>query len=267
MEQESPSTHQCPLCGSQQQRLVTSRSGYDIFACGQCRLEYVFPLLKPDEVLDYYDTEKSRRYRELAGVRPSRVDEPRDGEQDAYRPQGGRFRMWDRCRVARWILKKTKGGRLLDVGCSQGDLVAAADEVPQFEAVGLDLNRPALGYAESRGLSVKHGYLEHPPFEPESFDVVVLWHTLEHVGDPKAALTAVHNVLRPGGWFVCCAPSPAHPKARLVGRNWHHYCPPVHLWFFSEPNMRLLCEQCGLNLVETSLFHYHADMTALARKA
>ncbi len=257
--------HESSVCGSAKQKFVVQKNGFDIYECGKCALQYVFPLPTADEIISYYDTENSRDYREISGLKP--LESEVDADNGHYHPHGGRFRMMDRRNTARWILRKTKGGRLLEVGCSQGDFLAAASEFPQFkECWGLDLDRSALEYAGSRGLNVKHGTLENAPFDAGSFDIVVLWHVLEHVYDPKLALEAIRNLLSPGGWLVGCLPSPAHIKAKLKRGDWHYYCPPSHLWFFTKPSLRALCYESGLELVESSLFHYHAHMTFLARK-
>lgn len=260
--------HSCSLCGSSQQSWVVSRNGFDIYRCGKCLVQYVYPLPTPSEVLAHYDRQDSREHRAASGLPPLKTETaPDQVDSYGYIPRGGRFRAADRRQIARWILRKTGGGRVLDAGCSQGDLLAAMAEIPQFDPVGLDLNSSAVAYAQGRGLNAIHGSLENTSMEPGSFDIAVLWHVLEHTHNPVDAMKSVASFLRPQGWFVGCFPSPSHIKARIAGKRWHHYCPPTHLWFFTKPSIRIICREAGLDMVEASLLHYHANMTVVAQKA
>lgn len=266
MEHKISNPAECVLCGSKRQALVTNRNGFDIYRCDKCKLQYVYPFLTQSQVHAYYDTPTSREYRAASGQKPlkSEVDAPVSG--CGYRPQGGRFRMSEQRVIARWILRQTGGGRLLEVGCGQGDLLAALEESGKFEVSGLDLDKSAIQYAASRGLDVAHGSLEEATYAPESFDVIVLWHVLEHVSDPIELLKLITSLLRPGGWFIGCFPTPEHLKARFNGPKWHYYCPPSHLWYFTKPSFRLICHLAGLDLVSASSFHWHAHMTVAAQK-
>lgn len=183
-----------------------------------------------------------------------------------FKPRGTRWRMADRRRIAQWIYKSAGGGKWLEIGCGQGDLICAASEIPGVEPFGIDLDPAPLAYAASRGLNVRQAHIDNAPFDPETFDVVIVWHVLEHLINPLEGIRSINKLLKPGGSMVACFPSIEHPKARIAGNNWHYYDPPFHLWYFTKKNYAMLCKKAGFELVRSSIFHTHAHMTSIAKK-
>jgi SAM-dependent methyltransferase len=87
-------------------------------------------------------------------------------------------------------------GRLLDVGCGTGQLLAVWS-VQQDSCVGVEPSREvAVAARERTGLDIRPGTLFDHEFPPESFDVVTISHVLEHVPDARALLRRVSNLLR-----------------------------------------------------------------------
>ncbi|HEV2777426.1 MAG TPA: methyltransferase domain-containing protein [Solirubrobacteraceae bacterium] len=117
-------------------------------------------------------------------------------------------------------------GRLLDVGCGHGVLLAEA-RARGYDVLGLELAAGAVRHArEELGLPVLDVPLEE--FRPQAdaaFDVVVLADVLEHVDDPVEALDACCDLLTDGGVLCVVTPDPASAAARLAGRRWWGYLP------------------------------------------
>jgi SAM-dependent methyltransferase len=110
--------------------------------------------------------------------------------------------------VLRSFLPHDRGTpRLLDLGCGTGGMLKAFQELG--EATGMDSSSFAIERARERSrCRVEWGMLPEPiPFEPMSFDVVTALDVIEHVDDDRAALGAIHTLLRPGGLFVCTVPA------------------------------------------------------------
>jgi SAM-dependent methyltransferase len=142
----------------------------------------------------------------------------------------------------------------LDVGCGTGALLAALRQ-DGWAVQGVDPDATLARQArEERGLAVFVGDLAAAAFPNEHFDLVVLWHVLEHLPAPLATLGEVRRVLRPGGVAVIGVPNAASLQARLLGRYWAAYDVPWHLSHFSPGTLGKLLEQAGFRTVRLACF-------------
>jgi len=148
-------------------------------------------------------------------------------------------------------------GRVLDVGCASGGLLALLRPHAGHLA-GIELSQTAARAAARIGDHVVQGALEDPdlPFEPESFDLVVLADVLEHLVDPAAGLARAAAWCRPGGAVLVSVPNVAHWHARLTllrGR-WPREDSGTfdagHLRWFTRDTLRALLTDAGLQDVE-----------------
>jgi 2-polyprenyl-3-methyl-5-hydroxy-6-metoxy-1,4-benzoquinol methylase len=112
------------------------------------------------------------------------------------------------------IQKSKSGGRLLDVGCAYGLLVNAASKC--FESYGIDISRFAVNKSkEYCKESISRASAVNLPFKDESFDVITLVDTLEHIPNFDDCLKDIVRVLRKGGILLLQLPNP------LI---WAHLC-------------------------------------------
>jgi SAM-dependent methyltransferase/GT2 family glycosyltransferase len=117
-------------------------------------------------------------------------------------------------------------GRLLDVGCGYGLLLAEA-RPRGYEVLGLELAAGAVRHAcDELGLTVLDVPLEElRPEAGEPFDVIVLADVLEHLADPVEAIDVCYELLADGGVLCVVTPDPSSLVARLSGRRWWGYLP------------------------------------------
>lgn len=157
------------------------------------------------------------------------------------------------------------GGRMLDVGCASGGLLALLRPRAAHLA-GLELSRTAARAAAQIADRVVCGALEDPalPFEPDSFDLVVLADVLEHLADPAAGLARAAGWCRPGAAVLVSVPNVAHWQARmtLLRGRWPQEDSGTfdagHLRWFTRASLRALLDGAGLRDVEL-----HAIVPAL----
>ena len=216
----------CNLCASRDEELRFEINGYNIVCCRKCGLVYNNP-------------------------------RPVGGEQSIYgeghacyslppKRSTRKFRGYMR-RVERFA----KGGDLLDVGCATGEFLLAARS-SGWCVVGLDVSEYATNYArEKHGLSVITGYVQDADLPPESFDVVTLWATIEHMRDPNGDLKSLARLLRPGGLIVVYTGNIGGFRPILQGAKWRLLTPPEHLYFFNRRTLCQMLDQCGFNILRT----------------
>jgi 2-polyprenyl-3-methyl-5-hydroxy-6-metoxy-1,4-benzoquinol methylase len=109
------------------------------------------------------------------------------------------------------------GSRVLDVGCSVGNFGEALQALKGCEVVGVDINETDIAVAATR-ISEAYVFDISAPGAQDllgTFDVIVMADVIEHIPDPRAALTALHGLLREGGVLVYSIPNMGHMSVRL----------------------------------------------------
>jgi 2-polyprenyl-3-methyl-5-hydroxy-6-metoxy-1,4-benzoquinol methylase len=143
-------------------------------------------------------------------------------------------------------------GRLLDVGCGTGELLAVWS-LQQESCVGVEPNQKvALAARERTGLDIRPGTLLDHSFPPESFDVVTISHVLEHVPDARALLSRAADLLRPGGELLVWVPNFDSLLRPWMGAGWFPYEIPRHLWHFRAGEVGAIARLAGLRVVEVT---------------
>jgi SAM-dependent methyltransferase len=235
----------CNFCQSREARFLLQGYGFDhpeerfdLYECRACGLVRLEPLPNPDQLAPYYGAE----YYGSPEAKFTRIMEGL-----LRRAQARRARALSR-RIAGTDSRRR---RVLDVGCGRGLLLRAFRDL-DFDAVGTELPGFAFPAAEP-GLEFVHAPAEALPFPEGAFDLVSIWHVLEHTRDPATALREVSRVLRPGGVLVLAVPNFGSWQARHFGRHWFHLDLPRHLYHFRSPTLIAMLreQQIGVDEVRT----------------
>ena len=169
-------------------------------------------------------------------------DDRSHGEQ-VYQQHDAFLKRFDK--ILQTIETKTKPGRFLDVGCSYGNsLIAARDR--GWDVTGVELSLPAAEYGiKEYGLDIRMERLHEAGYEPESFDAILMHHTLEHVADPDVLVGQVRDLLKPGGIHFQALPNYQSLKRKLLKHHWGYGITPGHLVHFGPKPLRRMLERCG----------------------
>jgi len=172
-----------------------------------------------------------------------------EGTEPTAESQRRRFVQSERklTQVVRRLNKSSPDVRLLDVGCSSGALVAAAQTLG-FIAEGVEPAAKAAAAAQAAGLNVRQGLLEEVGYPAASFDAITLFEVVEHVREPLALLKECHRVLSSGGMAVIGTGNTASWTARAMGADWEYLDigrHGGHVSFFNPWSMTLLAQRAG----------------------
>lgn len=148
--------------------------------------------------------------------------------------------------VLKVISEYATSGRLLDIGAHTGTFVQEASRLG-FDAEGIEPNKNAVIWGNARGINVKHGTLESLD-EKTKFDVVTMFHVLEHLPDPSSALKKVTNLLKPSGLVAIEVPNFDSYLAKKDGVGWT-FIAQEHLYYFTEKGLRLALMDAGLKVL------------------
>jgi len=265
----------CPLCGTAgrvryeglRDRLFAAPGAWSVRECGSatCSLLWLDPVPIPEDLglcyLSYF-THEERPARPRTGIRrlilaarggyiASRYGGPPAGPGKrllgllAHLHPGWKAELGHRA----MHIPVKPGGRLLEVGCGTGDLLAGVRDLG-WTVTGVDFDAAAVAVARRRGLEVREGDLTSQRFPDASFDAVTMFHLFEHVPDPRALLVECYRILAPGGRIVIVTPNPRSRGHRRFGVSWMGLDPPRHLHLFPPEVLRREAERAGFR-VET----------------
>jgi 2-polyprenyl-3-methyl-5-hydroxy-6-metoxy-1,4-benzoquinol methylase len=136
-------------------------------------------------------------------------------------------------------------GKILDIGAGTGDFLLEAKN-KNWETVGVEPNEKA------KSIAIKKGVLfadTIEKLESNSFDVITLWHVLEHVPDVVHQVAELKRLLKPSGTLIIAVPNFKSFDANYYKTLWAAYDVPRHLWHFSKTAIEKLFDKQNMNLV------------------
>jgi len=136
---------------------------------------------------------------------------------------------------------KTEQKKLLDVGCGTGDFLLNCKN-NGWDVVGVEPNKNAKGIAETKLIvnGASKIYTDISEINTEKFDVITLWHVLEHVPNLEVYISNLKQLLKPNGVLVIAVPNFKSYDANYYKQFWAAFDAPRHLWHFSRKSIKLL---------------------------
>lgn len=236
----------CPCCGERSAQVIANRDGKTgdtliAVSCSQCGLGRIDPLPSDQELADWYATQYRQAYK--SAVQPALRHVLRAGRNAQWRWQ------W-LCQNtdARWSNADLKSQRSLDIGSSSGEFVYLLQTLG-FQAKGIEPHAGYATYAQSMlGIQVNNKTLQQGLASEEagSLDLISMFHVLEHLAEPVAALRTIGQKLKPGGLLYIEVPN----ATRLCSPHYMFF--KAHTLYFTGPTLRNLLETAGFKLVAQS---------------
>jgi len=193
---------------------------YDVYFCEACNVGSTVPRPSHEALAQLY---ASTKYRTLTGKRFNFLI-----EAVIYL-----FTLQRKSRIVHYI----PGGRILDIGCGRGLFVNIMRKAG-WSATGIEFNEETASYASAGyGLDVLSGDLTEHEFPDGCFDVISMYHVLEHVVNPQAMVEECRRILRKGGLLVIAVPNLSSLQTSAGKKAWFHLDVPFHLHHFSEEGL------------------------------
>ncbi len=238
----------CNVCGGNDVTVLAnhSRSGKPLrtVICKDCGLVWSDPL--PHNPRTYYEDDYRVAYKGTFTPKPKHI------------LRAGKVALNRRMLLGGWIAESKK---ILDVGTGGGEFAYLLQTLGH-EVYGIEPNK---GYAEyskqEYGLQVQVGFIQDIQQPDESFDMVTIWHVLEHTENPCAVLTKLHALLKPQGILVVEVPT-IEATCQSPKSTFHE----AHIFNFNLETLTTLGEKVGFAEVEHNVSADGANMTLFFRK-
>lgn len=170
------------------------------------------------------------------------------------------------------IQEHKKKGRILDIGCGNGDFLSVFSG--EWELYGIEPNPVGYDLTNQRTkVKTLNRTLTECKFPDNFFDVITLWHVLEHIYDPNEELKEIGRILKKDGILVVSVPNVNSLGFKLGKKHWIHLDSPRHLHHYNPETINKILNKNGFKifsmtfpLFEFPLDLYHSLINSLDRK-
>jgi 2-polyprenyl-3-methyl-5-hydroxy-6-metoxy-1,4-benzoquinol methylase len=121
-------------------------------------------------------------------------------------------------------------GTLLDIGAGTGEFLLICKK-NGWQVTGIEPSDKAKAIAQKKRIHIETALGGLPD---HAFDVITMWHVLEHVPDLNHQLDELKRLLKPNGTIIIAVPNFNSLDAKLYQEYWAAYDVPIHLWHFSK---------------------------------
>lgn len=244
----------CPVCRAGDLSLFlrvidqsVSKESFELTYCALCGFCFTNPRPSPEAIGRYYDTTD---YISHGG-------KGRGVQEAIYR------------HARRWAIKAKHGliaryfvnGHVLDVGCGTGEFLGHL-KARGYQCTGVE---PSL---RAREQAIRNHSLDVLPDigsipAREQFQIVTLWHVLEHFHDPKEELRRIHSRTCPGGLLLVAVPDRESWDAHFYRAHWAAFDAPRHLSHFRRRDVKRLLEEQGFDLLAVKGMWFDAPYVSM----
>jgi SAM-dependent methyltransferase len=232
----------CPVClGLKGNVLFSTNVGiteYQLFQCRGCGLVRTFP--EPDEgsiqiedIFKYYGKDNNKFVPSIQKIRDEMM----------------------RVRAKYYlglIPNSVREPKILDVGCAEGRLLNAFLKYG-CECWGIEHPfYPADRFINVDQIRYLQGELHTLNLPEEAFDLIFLWHVLEHMDNPQTVMSELYKLLTPAGSIILVVPNFSSLEARRFKKFWFHLDIPWHKYHFNERSIRFLVRKNAYRIIRMS---------------
>jgi len=151
---------------------------------------------------------------------------------------------------------------LLDVGCGTGDFLQVAQQ-NNWNISGIEPNEQARQIANRKTNNSVFNINDLGKFKNHSFDVITLWHVLEHLPNLEQQVLTLKTLLKENGTLIVAVPNHKSNDAKHYKNFWAAYDVPRHLWHFNQDSISKLFALQNMQVVKTKPMKFDAYYVSL----
>ena len=242
----------CRICGADDSKCLfetndaLTRSGtvFTIVQCNGCGMVYLNPRPKLEDISFYYPQEFNAYQFEIKSI-------DNTGVKARLLASIVRSSASDRVKAVKTLLKNPSAS-VLDIGCGKGSFLSVLKETTAMKGIGFDFDPASIEYGRTvLNLDVVDGSSEALEQWDEKFDLITMWHFLEHSYDPLTILRQCRRLLADEGVLVVEVPNADSLENRCFKSKSYLYDVPRHLLNFSPTTLCRLLEAAGFKVQQT----------------
>ncbi len=214
-------------CKATDRNRMAGIQSFTVARCRNCGILQTSPQLTPEEMTAYYPNEY--------------FPDPDHSEA---------LRVAERRKVA-LVQRFCARGSLLDIGAGIGLFVREAADAG-FSAEGIEISQQAVDLGKrSLGVRLTAGDPLELQIPASSYDIVTLWHVLEHLSSPHTVLQRIFRILRESGTLFLAVPNAGSIQARLFRSRWFHLDVPRHQFHYTPVTLAHVLHRAGFEVQHT----------------
>jgi predicted SAM-dependent methyltransferase len=246
----------CPACGQNDFKAfltctdyTVSKNKFTLVQCSTCTMTATSPRPKDEELGQYYE---STDYISHTGKASSLVNK-------IYLIARS-FTLKGKRKLAQKLAPQK--GNLLDIGCGTGDFLESCLQ-DNWQCTGVEPGVQPRELAKAKGIKA----FERLDQVKEQYQLITMWHVLEHVPDLNQTLSSIYNLLDQNGTLLIAVPNHLSYDAVYYKEHWAGYDVPRHLWHFNQQTMERILQNNNFELKQILPMKLASDYVSLLSEA
>lgn len=222
---------ECPICNKSKitnfiicKDYTVSGESFAIAECIHCNFKFTSPRPTEEYIGKYYESENYISH-----------SNSNKGIINSLYKLVRNYTLYDKHSIITGL--KPNKGNLLDYGCGTGNFLSYCKK-KGWTTYGIEPNKTAKNLAEKNNLLIYDSLDELKLQVKEKFEIITLWHVLEHLYDPFDTIKQLKRLLNKDGFFLIAVPNNDSYDALWYKEFWAAYDVPRHLLHFNQKNFK-----------------------------